>query len=161
VLSSLSFVYLLHESYRAHGDNARAIFAFAQAHPDRPVYAHRSDQRYLQYFAGFQQNERYKSFRLPKPDDDAHATSPINFQQSYVAINHYLVDYHREDQYPPEIATPPVGWREVYRYQRRTHWLRRVVAAITNQLSPALAPTINRKFAKWSHTQPVIIYATD
>lgn len=160
-LSSLSFVYLLHESYRAHGDNARAIYAFAEAHPDRLVYAHRSDQRYLQYFAGFQQNERFKSFRLPKPDEDVHETPPINFQPSYVAINHYLVDYHREDQYPPEIQSPPANWREVYRYQRREHWLRRVVTAVTKPLSVNLAQTINRKFANWSHTQPVIIYSVD
>lgn len=161
LLSALPFAYLLHESYRAHGDNARAIFAFAQTHSDRPLYAHRSDQRYLQYFAGFQQNDRYRSFRLPKPGDDVHQTSPINFQQSYVAINHYLIHYHREDQYPPEIQTPPASWREVYRYQRPEHWLRRVVATVTQPLSPSLAQTMQRKFANWSHTQPVIIYSVE
>lgn len=161
VLSSLPFVYLLRESYRAHGDNARAIFAFYQSHRDRPLYAHRSDQRFLQYFDGFQHNEAYKSYRLGKPTSDVHATSPINFQHSYVAIDQYMVEYHREDFYPPEIAHPPATWREVYRYQRPEHWVRRKVSAITNLLRPDLAEIINCKFANWSHTQPVIIYATD
>lgn len=167
VLSSVPFVYLLRESYYAHGDNARAILAFAQAHPDRPLYAHRSDQRYLQYFAGFRQNERYKSFRLPKPDEDVHETPPINFAHTYVAINSYLLSYHKEDSYPPEITTPPPSWREVYRYQRPQHWLRRTVAGMTGWLSqrevlhPALAQRINDRLANWSHTKPVIIYATD
>jgi 4-amino-4-deoxy-L-arabinose transferase-like glycosyltransferase len=161
VLSSLPFVYLLHESYRAHSDNARAIWTFAQAHTDRPLYAHRSDQRLLQYFDGFRRNDAYQSFRLPKPDEDGPPTPPINWQHAYVAINHYLLSYHREDSYPPEITNPPVGWREVYRYQRPEHWLRRAVAAVVNRLWPSLAPQINRKFANWSHTQPVIIYATD
>ncbi len=161
VLSTLPFVYLLHEGYRAHGDNARAIWAFAQTHTDRPLYAHRSDQRFLQYFAGFQRNDAYHNFRLPKPDEDVHTTPPINFQHTYVAINQYMLAYHREDAYPPEITNPPAHWREVYRYQRPEHWLRRMMAAITNRLSPNLAQPINRKLANWSHTQPVIIYATD
>lgn len=160
-ISTLPFIYLLHEGYRAHGDNARAIWAFAQSHPDRPIYAHRSDQRYLQYFSGFQQNERYQNFRLPKPDEDVHPTPPINFHQSYVAINRYVVDYHREDQYPSEIQAPPVHWREVYRYQRPEHGLRRIVAGVMKPLPASLAQTINRKFANWSHTQPVIIYSVD
>ncbi len=161
VLSTLPFVYLLHEGYRAHGDNARAIWAFHQTHADRPMYVHRSDQRFLQYFDGFQRNDAYQTFRLPKPDEDVHATPPINFQHTYIAINQYMLTYHREDAYPPEITNPPPHWREVYRYQRSEHWLRRVVAAMTNRLSPNLAQPINRKFANWSHTQPVIIYATD
>ncbi len=161
LLSSLPFVYLLHEGYRAHGDNARAIWAFANTHTDRPLYAHRSDQRFLQYFAGFQSNDAYHNFRLPKPDEDVHTTPPINFQHTYVAINQYMLAYHREDAYPPEITNPPAHWREVYRYQRPEHWLRRMMAAILNQLSPNLAQPINRKLANWSHTQPVIIYATD
>ena len=161
LLSSLPFIYLLHEGYRAHGDNARAIWAFRQTHTDRLIYTHRSDQRFLQYFDGFQHNNAYQNFRLPKPDEDVHATPPINFQHAYVAINPYMLAYHREDAYPPEITNPPPGWREVYRYQRPEHWLRHVVVAITNQLSPSLAQPINRKFANWSHTQPVIIYATD
>lgn len=161
VLSSLPFVYLLRESYRAHGDNARAIFVFYQAHRDRPLYAHRSDQRFLQYFDGFRHNEAYKSYRLGKPASDVHATSPINFQHSYVAIDQYMVGYHREDFYPPEIANPPAHWREVYRYQRPEHWVRSKVAALTNLLRPDLAERINGKFANWSHTQPVIVYATD
>jgi 4-amino-4-deoxy-L-arabinose transferase-like glycosyltransferase len=161
VLSTLPFVYLLHEGYRAHGDNARAIWKFARTHTDRPLYAHRSDQRLLQYFDGFQRNEAYQNFRLPKPDEDVHSTPPINFQHTYVAINQYLLSYHREDAYPPEITHPPPQWREVYRYQRPEHWLRRVVAIVTKPLPTSLAQTINRKFANWSHTQPVIIYATD
>ncbi len=161
LLSSLSFVYMLHEGYRAHGDNARAIWAFHQTHPERPIYAHRSDQRFLQYFDGFQRNAAYQSFRLPKPDEDVHSTPPINFQHTYVAINQYMLAYHREDSYPPEIMNPPPHWREVYRYQRPEHWLRRMVATMTNQLSSNLAQPINRKLANWSHTQPVIIYATD
>ena len=161
VLSTVPFVYLLHEGYRAHGDNARAIWAFANTHTDRPLYAHRSDQRFLQYFDGFQRNDAYQNFRLPKPDEDVHETPPIKLQHAYVAVNQYMLNYHREDAYPPEITNPPVSWREVYRYQRPEHWLRRVVAAITNQLSPNLAQPLNRKFANWSHMQPVIIYATD
>lgn len=161
LLSSLPFVYLLHEGYRAHGDNARAIWAFAQTHSDRPIYAHRSDQRFLQYFDGFQRNAAYQTFRLPKPAADPHPTPPINFQHSYVAINQSMLAYHREDAYPPEITNPPSNWREVYRYQRPEHWLRRMVAAITNRLSPSLAQPLHRKLANWSHTQPVIIYATD
>ncbi len=161
VLSTLPFVYLLHEGYRAHSDNARAIWAFANSHTDRPIYAHRSDQRLLQYFDGFQRNDAYQTFRLPKPDEDVHPTPPINLQHAYVAINQYMLGYHREDSYPPEIMNPPVSWREVYRYQRPEHWLRRVMAAVTKPLPASLAQTINRKFANWSHTQPVIIYATD
>ena len=161
VLSTLPFVYMLHESYRAHGDNARAIWAFAQTHTDRPLYAHRSDQRFLQYFDGFQRNEAYQSFRLPKPAEDVHPTPPIHFPHTYVAINQYLLSYHREDSYPPEITNPPPQWREVYRYQRSEHWLRRVVASITKFLPASLAQTINRKFAGWSHTQPVVIYSVD
>lgn len=161
VLSSLPFAYLLRESYRAHGDNARAIWAFAKTHTDRPLYAHRSDQRFLQYFDEFKRNEAYQSFRLPKPAEDIQPTPPIHWQHTYVAINHYMLSYHREDSYPPEIKNPPVGWREVYRYQRPEHWLRRVVATLTQRLSPSLAEPINRKFANWSHTQPIIIYATD
>ncbi len=161
LLSSLPFVYLLHESYRAHGDNAHAIWAFAQSHTDRPLYAHRSDQRFLQYFDGFQRNDAYQNFRLPKPDEDVHETPPINFAHAYVAINQYMLAYHREDAYPPEITNPPSHWREVYRYQRPEHWLRRGVAAVTEPLPTSLAQPLNRKFVNWSHTQPVIIYATD
>ena len=167
VLSSLPFVYLLHESYRAHGDNARAIFAFAQTHPDRPVYAHRSDQRYLQYFAGFQQNARYRNFRLPKPVEDVHPTPPIDFNHSYIAINQYLLDYHREDTYPPEILNPPVNWRAVYTYQRPEHWLRRVGIRVAGYLQTkgwirqSAYQTISGKFRNWSHTKPTIIYSTD
>ncbi len=167
VLSSLSFVYLLREGYHAHRDNARAIFAFAQKYQDRPVYMHRSDQRFLQYFSGFQQDERYKSFRLPKPDEDVHTTPPIKFEHTYVAINSYLLSYHKEDSYPPEIINPPPGWREVYRYQRQPNWLRKYVEGTTNWLSQRgllqsnLAQQINNKFANWSHTKPVVIYATD
>jgi 4-amino-4-deoxy-L-arabinose transferase-like glycosyltransferase len=161
VLSTLPFVYLLHEGYGAHGDNARAIWAFAQTHTDRPVYAHRSDQRFLQYFDGFKRNDAYQNFRLPKPDEDVHPTPPINFQHSYVAVNQYMLRYHREDAYPPEITNPPERWREVYRYQRPEHWLRRTMSAITKPLPASLANTINRKFANWSHTQPVIIYSVD
>jgi hypothetical protein len=161
VLSTLPFVYLLHEGYRAHGDNARAVWAFAQTHTDRPLYAHRSDQRFLQYFDGFKRNDAYQNFRLPKPDEDVHPTPPINFQHSYVAVNQYMLRYHREDAYPPEITNPPEHWREVYRYQRPEHWLRRAMTAITKPLPTSLAQTINRKFANWSHTQPVIIYSVD
>ncbi|HEX4947605.1 MAG TPA: phospholipid carrier-dependent glycosyltransferase [Blastocatellia bacterium] len=161
LLSTLPFVYVLHEGYRAHGDNARAIWAFAKAHTDRPLYAHRSDQRFLQYFDGFARNDAYRNFRLPKPDEDVHATPPINFQHTYVAVNQYLLTYHREDSYPSEITNPPPHWREVYRYQRPEHCLRRVVAAVTKPLPANVAQTINRKFANWSHTQPVIIYSVD
>ncbi len=161
VLSTLPFVYLLHESYRAHGDNARAIWAFAQTHTDRPVYAHRSDQRFLQYFDGFRRNEAYQNFRLPKPAEDVHPTPPINLQHTYVAINQHMLAHHREDSYPPEITHPPAHWREVYRYQRPEHWLRRVVAVVTKPLPANLAQTIHRKFANWSHTQPVIIYSVE
>jgi 4-amino-4-deoxy-L-arabinose transferase-like glycosyltransferase len=161
VLSTLPFVYLLRESYRAHSDNTRAIRAFAHTHADRLLYAHRSDQRLLQYFDGFRRNDMYQSFRLAKPSVDIHPTPAINFRYTYVAINQYLLNYHREDSYPPEITNPPPHWREVYRYQRPEHWLRRVVAKLTEWVSPEIAEPINRKFANWSHTQPVIIYSVD
>ena len=161
LLTALPFAYLLHESYRAHGDNARAIWDWAQSHTDRRIYAHRSDQRLLQYFDGFQRNAAYQDFRLPNPNEDAHDTPRINFQHTYVVVDQYLLSYHREDSYPPEVTNPPSQWREVYRYQRPEHWLRRVVATVTKPLPSNFAAAINRKFANWSHTQPVIIYATD
>ena len=167
IVSSLPLLYLLHESYRAYGDNARAIFAFYQTHHDRPLYVHRSDQRFLQYFAGFQDNNSFKNFRLAKPEVDVHTTDPVNFQHTYVAINQYFLDYHSEDTYPAEINSPPPAWREVYRYQRPENWLRRLIERITsslhrnNILREDRAQKINTKIANWSHTKPVIIYATD
>ena len=167
VISSLPLLYLLHESYRAHGDNARAIFAFYQTHHDRPLYVHRSDQRFLQYFAAFQDNNSFKNFRMAKPEADVHTTDPVNFQHTYVAINQYFLDYHPEDTYPADINSPPPAWREVYRYQRPENWLRRLIERITstlhrnNILREDRAQKINTKIANWSHTKPVIIYATD
>ena len=167
VISSLPLLYLLHESYRAHGDNARAIFAFYQTHHDRPIYAHRSDQRFLQYFACFQDNSSFKNFRLTRPEMDVHTTDPVNFQHTYVAVNQYFLDYHPEDTYPSEITNPPLTWREVYRYQRPENWFRKLIAGITdllhrnNILPEETAQKINTKIANWSHTKPVIIYATD
>jgi 4-amino-4-deoxy-L-arabinose transferase-like glycosyltransferase len=167
VLSSLPFVYLLRESYRAHGDNARAIFAFAQTHPDRPLYAHRSDQRLLQYFAGFQHNEVYKNFRLPQSEKELPPTPPVDLHQSYVAINQYLIDYHREDTYPPEILSPPANWRVVYTYQRPEHWLRRVGIGVAGYLQTngwigqATYQVVSRKFRNWSQTKAVVIYSAE
>ena len=98
---------------------------------------------------------------------DVHTTDPVNFQHTYVAVNQYFLDYHPEDTYPSEITNPPLTWREVYRYQRPENWFRKLIAGITdllhrnNILPEETAQKINTKIANWSHTKPVIIYATD
>jgi 4-amino-4-deoxy-L-arabinose transferase-like glycosyltransferase len=162
--TSLPLVYLLQQGYRAESNHARAIYAFAQAHSERIIYAHRADIRYLQYFAGFQQKERYKSFRLPRPQDN-HPTEPIQFAGSYVAINHFMLNRHTEDHYPPEILHPPATWQVVHTYQPPPHWLREIMwqsllfLRDRGWLRQNLCQQASRKINHWWPTDAVIIYA--
>ncbi len=166
-VSTLPFVYLVWEGYRAHGDNTRALHAFYAAHRDRPLYVHRTDQRLLQYYDEFRHNDDYKNYRLPSWKNDIGGNEPINFPHTYVALNKYLLAYHTTDKYPAEIINPPANWHIVYTYQRPPHWLRTAAMKLGGWLQarhfiPAkFQQLIDAKMASWSPSDPVIIYAVE
>lgn len=165
--STLPFVFLVWEGYRAHGDNTRALREFYAAHRDRPLYVHRTDQRLLQYYDGFKHNDDYRNYRLPGSENEIANNEAIDFQHTYVALNKYLMAYHTTDKYPAEILNPPANWRIVYTYQRPPHRLRTYATQIGDWLqshdviSTKYQQLIDAKMASWSPSDPVIIYAVE
>lgn len=165
VVTSLPFVWLLQQSYRANTDNMRAIAAFYQTHRDRPIYAHRTDQRLLRYYDGFQHNDLYKTYRFLKPGDVDPAET-IKLENTYVVINPPILDKYKNDTYPYEILHPPSSWKIVYSYTRPESIIITIAEKFVDlvdklKISPDIVLKLKNKLKDISYQQPVIVYATN
>ncbi len=165
VISSLPFVWFLQESYRANTDNIRAVANFYQAHRDRPIYAHRTDQRLLRYFDHFQHDELYKNYRFPKAGEIG-ISEPVNLQNTYVVINQPVLDKYKNDDYPYEILHRPGKWRIVFTYTRPESFLVKTAGKIIDVADILkIAPEVTRKFKNKikdiSAQEPVVVFAAN
>ena len=165
VISSLPFVWFLQESYRANTDNIRAVANFYQAHRDRPIYAHRTDQRLLRYFDHFQHDELYRNYRFPKAGEIG-ISEPVNLQNTYVVINQPVLDKYKNDNYPYEVLHRPVKWRIVFTYTRPESFLVKTAGKIIDVVDILkIAPEVTRKFKNKikdiAYQEPVIVFAAN
>ncbi len=165
VFSALPLVWLLQEGYRANLDCTRAVAEFYQSHRDRPIYAHRSEQRLLKYFDNFQHNNLYKTYRFPT-SADVEPSEPINLQNTYVVISQPILDKYKNDGYPEEILHRPEKWKVVFSYTRPESMVTKLARKLVDQLeklkiSSGVTQKIRNKLTDLSYQQPVTVYATN
>jgi hypothetical protein len=168
ILSCFPTTYFMVESYRAHVDNSRAIYAFYKERRDRPLYATMYNMISLEYFDHFRNKENYKDFTLSRPWSHK-PVKPKSLEippGSYIAVDQYFINFYtdRGHKFPPSILKPPSHWQPVFKYQREPSFLRplslkgleglRQKGLITEDLHAK----ISKKVMSWSHSIPVIIY---
>ena len=169
VLSCFPSLYISKESHLAHVDNLRAIRKFYREQPDRPLYGTYETIAYLKYFDGFRNTQAYKDFTTSTPwQQESRIRQPIDYGSAYVVIDQYFLDFYtsRGHKFPYEIINPPSHWQPVFKYQRKPYF-RNVIIRIIDMLynnefiNSNMHRKITQKTMSWSHSKPVIIYATD
>jgi len=168
-VSGMLCLILSYEGHRERVDNVRVLYAFAEAHSDRPLYALKRDVDLLRFFARFAPTREYKIMGTEKFAKQEYSTDDLSsLQRAYVAVDqHFLIFDKARYDFLSQTSQPPPSWRIVLTYQRQSHWLKRVVlnsVDVTHQrgiVSDAVREALLAKLQGWSHTDPLVIYAVD
>lgn len=168
-VSAFFCVLVSHESHRERSDNARQLVAFAAVHKDRPLYAMKRNIDLLVHFDQFAPAGEYKIFTTNKYGAQAKPAADLSsLRHAYVAIDHHFLRFDKDGTHvPAQILQPPSTWRVVLSYQRQPHWLQALGINIFEMLhhsglvNEKIAEAATTKLRKWSHTDPLVVYAVD
>jgi hypothetical protein len=167
--SALLCIIFSYESHSERVDNVRALHAFATTHTDRPLYGLKRSLDLLQFFTRFAPASEYKVIgaeRFGKQPQTVNALSSL--RQAYVAVDHHFLifDKARYD-FPLQLTQPPASWRIISTYQRPQHWLKKPLLSLADAtrhsglLNDEKLNAFVTKLQRWSHTDPLVIYAVD
>jgi hypothetical protein len=168
-VSAFLCVILSYESHRERVDNIRALHAFAATHADRPLYGLKRDLDLLPFFAGFVSTNEYKVVGVERFGKRLQATDDLSsLRRAYIAVDHHFLtfDAARYD-FPIQLTQPPASWRIVSTYQRQPHWLKGLILSLVDAarhigfFSDAVRETVVTQLQRWSHADPLVIYAVD